>query len=114
MGDSDFDAPLTDVRLEVDVEKLERYLCGAVPELANASNLRIKQFGLGTSNPTYLLWSESRPDNRFVVRRKPPGYGWSLNLFSSIRFLPVHHQFAVSSMGDPLTPARRDAVAASC
>ena len=79
MGDSDFDAPLTDVRLEVDVEKLERYLSGAVPELANASNLRIKQFGLGTSNPTYLLWSESCPDNRFVVRRKPPGYGWSLS-----------------------------------
>ena len=73
MADSDFDAPLTDVRLEVDVSKLERYLSGAVPELAGAGNLRIKQFGLGTSNPTYLLWSESRPDNRFVVRRKPPG-----------------------------------------
>ena len=45
MGDSDFDAPLTDVRLEVDVAKLERYLASTVPDLASAGNLRIRQFG---------------------------------------------------------------------
>jgi aminoglycoside phosphotransferase (APT) family kinase protein len=69
----DIDAPLSDVRLEIDVDKLHRYLAATMPELASSGNLRVKQFGLGTSNPTYLLWSESRPGNRFVVRRKPPG-----------------------------------------
>jgi aminoglycoside phosphotransferase (APT) family kinase protein len=69
----DIDAPLSDVRLEVDMDKLTRYLTGTVPELASAGNLRVKQFSTGTSNPTYLMWSESNPSSRFVVRRKPMG-----------------------------------------
>ena len=69
----DIDAPLSDVRLEIDIDRLVRYLAGTVPELASAGNLRVKQFSTGTSNPTYLVWSESQPANRFVVRRKPMG-----------------------------------------
>ena len=45
MADEEFDAPMSDVRLELDVAKLQRYLDSTVPELGSSSNLRIKQFG---------------------------------------------------------------------
>lgn len=63
---------LSDVRLSLDLESLQRYLKAQVPELS-CSDLVAKQFGTGTSNPTYLLWSASDETKRFVLRRKPTG-----------------------------------------
>ena len=40
MADEEFDAPMSDVRLELDVAKLQRYLDSTVPELGSSSNLR--------------------------------------------------------------------------
>ena len=63
-----------DVRLGLDLSKIERFLSQHNIEPLLHGNLRAKQFNTGTSNPTYLVWSSSGPSTaRFVVRRKPPG-----------------------------------------
>jgi aminoglycoside phosphotransferase (APT) family kinase protein len=62
-----------------DVERLERYLATAVPEVganlhiqrfAGRPRLLVRQFSGGQSNPTYLLTAGSE---HYVLRRKPPG-----------------------------------------
>lgn len=72
---NDIDAAIGEVRLSVDLEKLQQHLLTAVPQLPllKGGELRCSQFGTGTSNPTYLLWSAEAPDARCVLRRKPPG-----------------------------------------
>jgi len=73
----DIAAALGEVRLSVDLPRLQRYLAEQVPQLplvrVGSGSLQCSQFGSGTSNPTYLLWAAQRPEARFVVRRKPPG-----------------------------------------
>jgi len=70
----DIQASLGEVRLAIDLAKLQQYLAPHVPELApNNGELHASQFGTGTSNPTYLLWAARHPNTRFVLRRKPPG-----------------------------------------
>ena len=54
--------------LRFDVARLEAYLAAQVAGFAGP--LRISQFKGGQSNPTYLL---ETPQQRFVLRRKPPG-----------------------------------------
>lgn len=68
-------ANIGEVRLALDLEKLRAYLAPHLPQLAgeSAGRLQASQFGTGTSNPTYLLWAESDPKARFVLRRQPPG-----------------------------------------
>jgi len=72
MPNEDVMASMSDVRLALDLTKLQQYLQAKVPEL-HCSDLRVKQFSTGTSNPTYLLWSEADDQKRFVLRRKPQG-----------------------------------------
>lgn len=62
---------MTEARLALDLEKLQRYLLPYLPKLVGP--LGCSQFGKGTSNPTYLIWSESDPTERYIIRRKPPG-----------------------------------------
>lgn len=68
---------MSDVRHSLDLERLREFLVsrasGAVPGLNSSSRLVAKQFNTGTSNPTYLIWLEDNPKDRFVLRRKPPG-----------------------------------------
>jgi aminoglycoside phosphotransferase (APT) family kinase protein len=54
--------------LKIDAEALARHLKGRLPGLSG--ELTVRQFAGGQSNPTYLL---SSGDNRFVLRKKPPG-----------------------------------------
>jgi aminoglycoside phosphotransferase (APT) family kinase protein len=63
----------------LDAGRLESYLIGHVPELASeldaaagrrGQRLKINQFRLGQSNPTYLI---TAGESRFVLRKKPPG-----------------------------------------
>ena len=72
MPHSDVSSPRSDVRLPLDLARVQRFLATAAP-LINSSNLRAEQFSTGTSNPTYLLWSASNEQQRFVLRRKPAG-----------------------------------------
>lgn len=65
-------ADMGEVRLPLDLGRLGQYLKEKVPVL-DKSDLLAKQFGTGTSNPTYLLWSSSDERQRFVLRRKPGG-----------------------------------------
>jgi aminoglycoside phosphotransferase (APT) family kinase protein len=51
-----------------DVRRLEDYFATYVPEIKGP--LQVQQFKGGQSNPTYLLIAG---DNRYVLRRKPPG-----------------------------------------
>jgi aminoglycoside phosphotransferase (APT) family kinase protein len=60
------------MRQPIDVKRLGDYLEGKVPGFVNR-DLRIWQANNGMSNPTYMLWSESRPKRKYVVRKKPPG-----------------------------------------
>ncbi|CAG8552908.1 7724_t:CDS:2 [Diversispora eburnea] len=59
----------SDVRLSIDILKLEKYL------QANLQNLKlpleVRQFKFGQSNPTYLLIDANK--NHYVLRKKPPG-----------------------------------------
>lgn len=64
-------APMSDARLSLDLNKLHNYLVQHLPDLK--APLRCSQFGKGTSNPTYLVWSEHDATQRFIIRRKPPG-----------------------------------------
>jgi aminoglycoside phosphotransferase (APT) family kinase protein len=73
MADKDILAAIGDVRLEIDLSKLERYVGANVANFPASGSLRAKQFGTGTSNPTYLIWSASNDNNRYVLRQKPPG-----------------------------------------
>eukprot|EP00747_Dinoflagellata_sp_TGD_P188528 gnl/TRDRNA2_/TRDRNA2_47669_c0_seq1.p1 gnl/TRDRNA2_/TRDRNA2_47669_c0~~gnl/TRDRNA2_/TRDRNA2_47669_c0_seq1.p1 ORF type:complete len:369 (+),score=60.42 gnl/TRDRNA2_/TRDRNA2_47669_c0_seq1:39-1145(+) len=67
----DIGAAVGEVQLKLDLEQLQRYLAPHIPQLA--SGLNCSQFGSGTSNPTYLLWSDRDASSRYVLRRKPPG-----------------------------------------
>lgn len=73
MADKDILADMGDVRLEIDLSKIEKYVASNVADFPASGSLRAKQFGSGTSNPTYLIWSASNENNRFVLRQKPPG-----------------------------------------
>jgi len=73
MADKDILADIGDVRLEIDLSKLEKYVAANAQDLPMSGSLRAKQFGTGTSNPTYLIWSASNDKNRYVLRQKPPG-----------------------------------------
>mmetsp|Transcript_107328 Transcript_107328/g.189799 ORF Transcript_107328/g.189799 Transcript_107328/m.189799 type:complete len:378 (+) Transcript_107328:55-1188(+) len=68
----DFATPKTGMRLALDLDKVARFVDKFAPFLPTA-NLRANQFGTGTSNPTYLIWSESNPASKFVLRRQPAG-----------------------------------------
>ncbi|MEM6357411.1 MAG: phosphotransferase family protein [Pseudomonadota bacterium] len=57
-----------DLRLALDVDRLEGHLRGAVPGFAGP--LAVRQFSGGQSNPTYRLDAAS---GSYVLRRKPPG-----------------------------------------
>ncbi|KAL4941546.1 hypothetical protein BDV06DRAFT_236011 [Aspergillus oleicola] len=64
------------VRQPIDIPSLEKYIHDHVPEIKIP--LDVKQFGFGQSNPTYLLTSpspstNSAPETRYVLRKKPPG-----------------------------------------
>jgi aminoglycoside phosphotransferase (APT) family kinase protein len=73
MADKDILADIGEVRLEIDLSKLEKYVAANVADFPASGSLRAKQFGTGTSNPTYLIWSASNDNNRYVLRQKPPG-----------------------------------------
>jgi aminoglycoside phosphotransferase (APT) family kinase protein len=72
MGDRDIAADIGEIRLELDLSVIDRYASANLPNFA-AGSLRAKQFGTGTSNPTYLIWSASNDQARFVLRRQPAG-----------------------------------------
>ncbi|KAI1001852.1 hypothetical protein K3495_g6351 [Podosphaera aphanis] len=57
------------VRQPIDVVSLEAYLGRHMPALQ--SPITVQQFGYGQSNPTYLL--TTRDQQRYVLRKKPPG-----------------------------------------
>lgn len=61
----------SDVRLEIDVRKLLVYLSGQMPEHFKNTNVEVRQFNVGQSNPTYLL--KTSKGSRFVMRKQPPG-----------------------------------------
>lgn len=54
--------------LPLDLAAVERYLAAHLPGFRGP--LTAKKFGVGQSNPTYLL---DGPSGRLVLRRKPPG-----------------------------------------
>jgi aminoglycoside phosphotransferase (APT) family kinase protein len=54
--------------LPVDIAAIERYLAAQLPGFRGP--LTAKKFGVGQSNPTYLL---EGPSGKLVLRRKPPG-----------------------------------------
>ena len=72
MAHSDVMADIGEVRLEIPLDKIEKWMSRNTPTI-NTANLRAKQFNTGTSNPTYLLWSANNENERFVLRRKPSG-----------------------------------------
>ena len=45
----------SEVRLEINVDKLISYLAAQVPEHFKNTNVNVRQFNVGQSNPTYLL-----------------------------------------------------------
>ncbi|GBB95320.1 hypothetical protein RclHR1_02510014 [Rhizophagus clarus] len=59
----------TDVRLQINISKLERYLSTKISNFNPP--LTVRQFKLGQSNPTYLLIDANK--TRYVLRKKPPG-----------------------------------------
>lgn len=70
----DIGASIGKARLELDFNKLQQYFSLHVPQLSERSGeLQCSQFGTGTSNPTYLIWTSENPEARFVLRRQPPG-----------------------------------------
>ena len=60
------------MRQPIDVNRLGTYLEGKVPGFVNR-DIKIWQANNGMSNPTYMMWSASRPKRKYVVRKKPPG-----------------------------------------
>lgn len=59
----------TEVRQSIDVASLSRYIEKNVHQIK--CPIIVKQFGLGQSNPTYLI--TGHVGNRAVCRKKPPG-----------------------------------------
>ncbi|CAG8436702.1 6384_t:CDS:2 [Ambispora gerdemannii] len=59
----------SDVRLLIEVDKLQEYLTLKMPEFR--APLEVRQFKYGQSNPTYLLIDANK--KRYVLRKKPPG-----------------------------------------
>jgi aminoglycoside phosphotransferase (APT) family kinase protein len=72
MAMEEFATPKTEMRLPIDLDRVARFVSKFAPHLPSA-NLRANQFSTGTSNPTYLLWSEGNSDTKFVLRRQPNG-----------------------------------------
>jgi len=68
----EFATPQTEMRVPIDLNKVGKFVDLFAPSLPSA-NLRANQFGVGTSNPTYLIWSESNSNTKFVLRRQPTG-----------------------------------------
>mmetsp|Transcript_146 Transcript_146/g.291 ORF Transcript_146/g.291 Transcript_146/m.291 type:complete len:353 (-) Transcript_146:355-1413(-) len=68
------EADVTPVRDEhkLDVDGLEKYLGGVGLDWFKGP-LRIKQFGHGQSNPTYLIQCQDGKGKAFVLRKQPPG-----------------------------------------
>ncbi|PGH26445.1 hypothetical protein AJ80_01943 [Polytolypa hystricis UAMH7299] len=58
-----------EVRQQIDIAALEKYIQSNVPEIVTP--ISVKQFGYGQSNPTYQL-TDSR-GSKYVMRKKPPG-----------------------------------------
>ncbi len=61
----------SEVRLEINVDKLISYLAAQVPEHFKNTNVNVRQFNVGQSNPTYLL--NTTNGRKFVMRKQPPG-----------------------------------------
>jgi aminoglycoside phosphotransferase (APT) family kinase protein len=57
------------LRQPIDIARLERYIQSNAPHIT--SPISVKQFGLGQSNPTYLLTGAD--GRKAVCRKKPPG-----------------------------------------
>ncbi|KAI1625287.1 kinase-like domain-containing protein [Exophiala viscosa] len=57
------------VRQPLDVQALETYLAKHVHDIKRP--IKLKKFGFGESNPTYLLTGSD--DRRYVLRKRPPG-----------------------------------------
>ncbi|SLM40057.1 aminoglycoside phosphotransferase [Lasallia pustulata] len=57
------------VRQPVNVESLSAYIDKTVPQIKIP--IDVKQFGFGQSNPTYQITDAN--NNRYVLRKKPPG-----------------------------------------
>ncbi|KOS18653.1 Acyl-CoA dehydrogenase family member 10 [Escovopsis weberi] len=57
------------VRQPIDEQALEKYIRDNVPAIQTP--IELKQFGYGQSNPTYQITDAAQ--NRFVMRKKPPG-----------------------------------------
>ncbi len=55
MENKDVMSDIGDVRLSLDLAKLERFLSQRGVMGGSFGNLRAKQFNTGTSNPTYLV-----------------------------------------------------------
>lgn len=72
MSHSDVQSEFSAVRLPLNLDSLKKFLAAEAPDIA-CTDLVAKEFGTGTSNPTYLLWSAANESKRFVLRRKPPG-----------------------------------------
>ncbi|KAI8940246.1 hypothetical protein NX059_003947 [Plenodomus lindquistii] len=58
-----------EVRQQIDIASLERYIAENVPEIKVP--VEVKQFGYGQSNPTYQLTDKT--GKKYVMRKKPPG-----------------------------------------
>jgi len=57
-------------------DRLQAYLCDAVPGYPSDAALDVRQFQHGQSNPTYLLRAAARGGGGarlYVLRKKPPG-----------------------------------------
>jgi len=61
------------MRQTIDVKKAGDYMSRiAIPGFVN-KDLCILQANNGMSNPTYMIWSNSNPEKKFILRKKPPG-----------------------------------------
>lgn len=59
---------MSDTPLDLDIERIERYLSQNLPGFAGP--VTVTKFTTGQSNPTFLL---KTPRHNYVLRRKPPG-----------------------------------------
>jgi aminoglycoside phosphotransferase (APT) family kinase protein len=79
-----------------DEARLANYLAAHLPALR--SDLSIRQFKAGQSNPTFLLETENK---RYVLRKKPPG-----KLLPSAHMIEREYQ-VMAALGDTSVPVPR-------
>ena len=65
-GQSTMDIP---VKMRFDIDKLQSYMEAHI--IGFTGTLSAKKFGLGQSNPTYLLTTDTK--QKYVMRKQPPG-----------------------------------------